>query len=127
MKHIDIKSITYIDFDVENSAKGLEFKVGYHVRIWKYKSISLKGYSRSWSIGSPALKNLKILYHWNLKQNTLMVKKQPRNWWSVLRKWIAKKSSTEFRVEKLLNKKYNNLYVKWKSYYNLVNDLIRKK
>lgn len=33
MKHIDIKSITYIDFDVENSAKGLEFKVGYHVRI----------------------------------------------------------------------------------------------
>ena len=67
MKHIDIKSITYIDFDVENSAKGLKFKVGYHVRKWKYKSISLKGYSQSWSIESPALKNLKILYHWNLK------------------------------------------------------------
>ena len=42
-------------------------------------------------------------------------------------KMNSKKSSTEFRVEKLLNKKYNNLYVKWKSYYNLVNDLIRKK
>ena len=43
MKPIDVKSSTYIDFDKENNDKDPEFKVGYHIRISKYKTIFAKG------------------------------------------------------------------------------------
>ena len=43
MKPVDVKSSTYIDFDKENNDKDPEFKVGYHVRISKYKTIFAKG------------------------------------------------------------------------------------
>ena len=43
MKPIDVKSSTYIDFDKENNDKDPEFKVGYHVRISKYKTTFAKG------------------------------------------------------------------------------------
>ena len=43
MKPVDGKSSTYIDFDKENNDKDPEFKVGYHVRISKYKTIFAKG------------------------------------------------------------------------------------
>ena len=33
-----------------------------------------------------------------------------------LRKRIGKTNQTEFRVEKVLNKKFNELYAKWKVY-----------
>ena len=37
MKPIDVKSSTYIDFGIGNNDKDPKFKVGYHVRITKYK------------------------------------------------------------------------------------------
>ena len=46
MKPIDVKTSTYIDFDVE---KNLKFKVGDHVRISKYKNIFAEGYTPNWS------------------------------------------------------------------------------
>ena len=36
MKPVDVKSSTYIDFNVENNDKDLKFEVGNHVRISKY-------------------------------------------------------------------------------------------
>ena len=35
MKHVDIKSSTYIDFDKENNKEGPKFKVGDNVRTLK--------------------------------------------------------------------------------------------
>ena len=43
MKPVDVKSSTYINFDKGNNDKDPEFKVGYHVRISKYKTIFAKG------------------------------------------------------------------------------------
>ena len=37
IKPIDVKSSTYIDFGIGNNDKDPKFKVGYHVRITKYK------------------------------------------------------------------------------------------
>ena len=42
MKPIDVNSITYVGFHVENNDKDLKLKVGDHVRISKYKNISAK-------------------------------------------------------------------------------------
>ena len=35
MKPIDVKSSTYINFDVENNDKDPKLKVSDHIRIWK--------------------------------------------------------------------------------------------
>ena len=42
LQPINIKSSTYIAFDVENNDKDLKFKIGDHVRISKYKNILQK-------------------------------------------------------------------------------------
>ena len=54
MKPIHVKDNTYIDsMEVssrkEVNDKDLKFKVGYHVRISKYKNIFAKGYTPNWS------------------------------------------------------------------------------
>ena len=50
-----------------------------------------------------------------------------RNRWKVLWKIIAKTKETEFRIEKLIQKKGNMLYVKWKGYDNAFKSWIDKK
>lgn len=42
---IKVKVNTYVDYDVEHNNKDIKFKIGYHVRIPKHKSISAKGYT----------------------------------------------------------------------------------
>ena len=39
----------YIDFIKEVNDKDPKFKVGDHVRIWKYKNTFAKGYTPNWS------------------------------------------------------------------------------
>ena len=50
-----------------------------------------------------------------------------RNCWRVLLKWIAKINQKEFRVEKVIKKKCDKLYVKWKSYIVLLTTGLMKK
>ena len=49
MKPVDVKDNTYIDFKKEVDDKDPKFKVGDHVRIFKYKNIFAKGYTPNWS------------------------------------------------------------------------------
>ena len=60
---VDLKSDTYIDFDVGNNNKDPKFKVGYHVRISKYRSIFAKGYTPNWLKEVFTIKEFKILCH----------------------------------------------------------------
>ena len=39
MKPVDIKWSTSTDFDEKNKKEDIKFKVGDHVRIWKYKKL----------------------------------------------------------------------------------------
>ena len=45
MKPTNVKTGTYIKYGVEHNNKDHKFKVGYHVRISKYKNIFTKGYT----------------------------------------------------------------------------------
>ena len=58
---VDVKSNTSFDCNEENNNKDLKFKVGDHVRIYKYKSIFAKGHAPKWSEVVFAIKKLKIL------------------------------------------------------------------
>ena len=49
MKPVAVKSDTYIDSSKEINNKDPKFKIGCTVRISKYKNISAKGYTPSWS------------------------------------------------------------------------------
>ena len=49
MKPIDVKDNTYLDSKKEVNDKDPKFKVGYHIRISKYKNIFAKGYTPNWS------------------------------------------------------------------------------
>ena len=49
MKPIDVKGNTYINTNKEINYKDPKFKVGYYVRISKYKNIFAKGYMPNWS------------------------------------------------------------------------------
>ena len=49
MKPINVKSSTYIDFDIKNNDKDPKFRISDQVRILKYKNIFAKGYIPSWS------------------------------------------------------------------------------
>ena len=44
MKPIDVKDNIYIDFGKEVNDKDPKFKIGGHVRIFKYKNIFAEGY-----------------------------------------------------------------------------------
>ena len=46
MKPVDLKSSTYIDFDVENNDEDPKFEVGDLLRISQYKNIFAKGFNR---------------------------------------------------------------------------------
>ena len=61
MKPIDIKDNTYIAFNNEVNDKDLEFRVGDHVRIWKYKNIFAKVYTPNWSEEVFVIKNVSDL------------------------------------------------------------------
>ena len=43
------------------------------------------------------------------------------------KKELQKRNQTEFRIEKVIKKKGDNLYVKWKGYDKLFNSCIDKK
>ena len=45
----------------------------------------------------------------------------------LMKKKTAKKTQKEFRIEKVIKKKENKLYVKWKGYNNSFNSWIDKK
>ena len=49
MKPADVKSHTYIEFNKENDKEDPKFKVGDLVRISKYETISVKGYTPDYS------------------------------------------------------------------------------
>ena len=75
MNPIDLKSITYIDFGIENNDKNPKFRVADLVRILKYKNIFAKGYVPNWSERVFVIKKVKNTVAWTYVIFDLMVKK----------------------------------------------------
>ena len=49
MRHTDVKSNSYAEYNVDSNEKECKFQVGDHVRISKSKNILAKGYAPNWS------------------------------------------------------------------------------
>ena len=115
MKPIDVKDNTYIDFGKEVNDSDAKFKVGDHVRISKYENISAKGYTPNWSEEIFVIKEIKNTVPWAYVINDLNGEKITRTFYE---KELLKIDQQEFRIEKVIWKKGDKLYVKWKGYDN---------
>ena len=124
MKPIDVKDNTYIDFKKEVNDKDPKFKVGDHVRISKYKNIFAKGYMPNWSEEIFAINKVKNTVPWTYVFNDLNGEEIIGTCYE---KNLQKTDQKEFRIEKVLKKKGDKLYVKWKGYDNSFNSWIDKK
>ena len=124
MKPIDVKDNTYINFDKEVNDNDPEFKVGDHVRISKYKNIFAKDYTPNWSEEVFVIKEIKNTVPWtyviddyNGEEITVTFYEEE----------LQKIDQQEFRIEKIIKKKGDKLYVKRKGYDNSFNNWIDKK
>ena len=115
MKPFDVKDNTYIDFKKDVNDKDPQFKVGDHVRISKYKNIFTKGYTQNWSEEVFLITEVKSTVSWAYVISDL-------NGENIIGKFFEKqlqeRNQQTFRIEKVIKREGNKLYVKWKEYDN---------
>ena len=124
MKPVDVKDNTYIDVKRETNDKNPKFKVGDHVRISKYKNIFAKGYMPNWSEEIFIIKKIKNTVPWTYVINDLNGEEIIGTFYE---KELQGTNQQEFSIEKVIKRKGDKLYVKWKVYDNSFNSWIDKK
>ena len=123
MKPVDVKDNTYIDFKKEINDKNPKFKVFHHIRISKYKNIFAKGCTPNWSEETFVFKKVKNTVLWTYAINGLNGEEIIGTFYE---KELQKTNQQEFRIEKVVKRKGEKLYVKWKDYNNSFNSWIDK-
>ena len=123
MKPIDVKDNTYINTSKEINNKDPKFKVGDHVRISKYKNIFAKRYMTNWSEEVFVIKKVKNTIPWTYVINDLNGEEIIGTFYQ---KELQKANQEEFRIEKVIRRKGDKLYVKWKGYDNSFKSWIDK-
>ena len=94
------------------------------MRISKYKNIFGKGYTPKWSEEVFVIKKIKSTVPWTYVINDLNGEEIIGTFYG---KELQKIDQQEFRIEKVIKKKEEKLYVKWKGYDNSFNSWIDKK
>ena len=114
---------TYTDFGKENNDKDPKFQIGDHVRISKYENVFEKGYTPNRSEEVFVIKKIKNTVPWTYTINDFNDEEIIGTFYE---KELQKTNKKEFRIEKIIKKNGNKLYVKWKSYNNSFNNWIDK-
>ena len=118
IKPIDVKDNTYINTDKEVNDKYPKFKVGDRARISKYKNIFAKGYTPNWSEEVFIIKEVKNAVPWTYVISDLNGEEITA---ASYEKELQKTNQKEFRIEKVIKRKGDKFYVKWKGYNNSFN------
>ena len=124
MTPVDLKSNTYIDSSKEINKKDQKFKIGDIVRTLKYKSIFEKGYVPNWSEEVFVIKKVKSTVPWTYVISDLDGEEIVRTFYE---RELEKNNQKEFIVEKVIKRKDDKLYVKWKGYDSSFNNWINKR
>ena len=113
MKPIDITDDSYPQYNEDFIKKDPKFKVGDHVRISKYKNIFAKGYRPNWSEEDFIVRKIKNTVPWTFVVSDLNGEEITGSFYE---KDLQKTSQEKFRVGKVLKRKGDKLYFKWKGY-----------
>ena len=124
MKPIDVTNDSYAEYNEDSNKKDPKFKVGDHVRISKYKNIFAKGYVPNWSEEVFIVNKIKNTVPWTYTITDLNGEQITGSFYE---KELQKTNQKEFIIEKVLKRKGDQLYVKWKGYENSFNSWINKK
>ena len=114
MKPIEVTDDYYpkdLPIKLHSNKKDPKFKVGDHVRISKYKNIFAKGYSPNWSQEVFVINTVP----WTYPISDLNGEEITGCFYE---KELQKTNQKEFRIEKVLKRKGDKLYVRWKGYNN---------
>ena len=124
MKQIKVTPDSYADYNEDSNKKDPNFKVDDRVRISKYKNIFAKGYTQNWSEEAFMITKINDTVLWTYAISEL--NGEPFNG-SFFENELQQTSREKFRIENLLKRKGDKLYVKWKGYDNSFNSWINKK
>ena len=103
--------------------KDPKFKVGDHNRISKHKNVFAKGYTPNWSEEVFVVSKVKNTVPWTYVINDLNDEEIIGTFYG---KELQKTNQKEVRIEKVIKRKEDKLYVKWKGYNSLFNSWIDK-
>ena len=120
MKPTEVTSDSYAEYNEDSN----KFKVDDHVRISKYKNISAKGYTPNWSEEIFIVSKIKNTVPWTYVISDLNGEEIAGSFYE---KELQKTNQEEFRIEKVIKRKDDKLYVKWERYNNSFNSWIDKK
>ena len=106
-KPVDVKSNTYIDSSKEINGKNPKFKIGDLVTISKYKNILAKGYTPNCSADILMIKKLKNTVPWTYLNINL-------NGDEIVATFYLNELQKVNEIEKVIKRKADKLYAKWK-------------
>ena len=124
MKPVNVKSWTYLDFDKKTNKRDPKFKVDDPERLSKYKNIFATAYVPNWSKEVFVITKVKNNLSWTYVISDLKGKEIFETFYE---KELQSTNQIQFRKEKVIKRKGNKQYAKWKGYDNSINSSIDKK
>ena len=124
MKPVDVKDNTYIDSKKEVNDQAPKFKVGDHVRISKYKNIFAKVFTPNWSEEVFVIKKVKDTVPWTYIINDFNDEEIIGTFYE---KELQKTNQQKFGIERVIKRKGDKSYVRWKGYDSSLNSWIDEK
>ena len=123
MKPKGVGDNNFTEYVEESNKKDPKFKVGDCVRISKHKNVFAKGYVPNWSEEVFVVNKINNTVPWMYETNDLNGEKIVGSFYE---KELQKTDQKEFRIEKVIRRKGDKLYVKWKGCNNSFNSWINK-
>ena len=120
MKPIDVTDDSFAEYNEESNKRNPKFNVGDHVRISTYKNI----FAPNWSEEIFVIKKVKNTVPWTYAINDLNNEEIIGRFYE---NELQKTNQKQFRIEKVIKRKGDKLYVKCKGYDNSFNSWINKK
>ena len=122
MKPIDVRDDSDAEYNKNPNKKDPKFKVDDRNRISKYKNIFAKGYTPKWSEEIFVIHKIKNIVPWAYAINDLNGEEITGKFYE---KELQKTNQKEFRIEKVVKRKDDKLYVKWKGSVNRFNSCMK--